>query len=77
MATALTAFFGTDRIRFSLDSRATKTTRVYNRFPDVVEDVNLARVLVGFHSRQSDQDGARLGRRVGRYVATHQFTPIH
>jgi hypothetical protein len=77
IATALTAFFGTDKIRFSLDSRATKTTRVYNRFPDIVEDVNLARVLVGFHFRHSDQDGARLGRRVGRYVATHRFTPIH
>ena len=77
IATALTAFFGTDRIRFSLDSRATKTTRVYNRFPDIAEDVNLARVLVGFHFRHSDQDGARLGRRVARYVATHQFTPIH
>lgn len=76
IAAALTAFFGTDRIPFSLDSRVTRTTRMYARFPDVVEDVNLARVLVGFHFRHSDQDGARLGRRVGRYVATHQFTPL-
>jgi hypothetical protein len=33
-------------------------------------------VLVGFHFRHSDQEGALLGRRVGRYVVTHQFTPL-
>jgi len=76
MATALTAFFGTDKIPFSLDSRMTNTTRKYHRFGNVVTDVNLARVLVGFHFRHSDQEGARLGRRVARYVVTHQFRPL-
>jgi hypothetical protein len=76
MATALSAFFGTDKIPFSLDSRMTSTTRTYDRLSDIVKDVNLARVLVGFHFRHSDQEGALLGRRVGRYVVTHQFTPL-
>jgi hypothetical protein len=32
-----------------------------------------ARVLVGFHFRNSDQEGSNLGRHVARYVVTHYF----
>ena len=70
---ALRSFFGTDRIPFSLDSRVTNTTREYGRFDDVVKEVNRARVLVGFHFRNSDQEGSILGRRVGRHVVRHFF----
>ena len=77
VAQALKAFFGTDNVPFSLDSRITGTTREYNRFYDAVMDVNLARVLAGFHFRNSDQEGSALvGRRVGRYVAEHFFQPV-
>jgi hypothetical protein len=76
VAEALRAFFGSDRIPFSLDSRATGTTRKYDRFHDAVRDVNSARVLVGFHFRNSDQEGSKLGRTVARYVVTHRFTPL-
>ncbi|HSB37604.1 MAG TPA: vanadium-dependent haloperoxidase [Gaiellaceae bacterium] len=72
---ALDSFFGTDRVAFSLDSRITHTTASYARLHDVVDDVNLARVLVGFHFRTSDLRGASLGRRVGGYVAEHFFQP--
>jgi hypothetical protein len=70
---ALSAFFGGDRVRLSLDSRVTGTTRVYARFRDVVQDVETARVLVGFHFRQSDREGSRLGRRVARHVLESRF----
>jgi hypothetical protein len=73
---ALDAFFGTDRIAFSLDSRVTGTTHVYARLHSVVDDVDLARVLVGFHFLSSDLTGAALGSKVGRYVARHDFRPI-
>jgi hypothetical protein len=73
---ALRAFFGTDKVRFSLDSRITGTTRDYDRLSDVVKDVDLARVLVGFHFLSSDHAGAALGRKVGRYVARHFFQPL-
>ena len=73
LAEALRSFFGTDRIPFSLDSRVTNTTREYGRFDDVVKEVNRARVLVGFHFRNSDQEGSILGRRVGRHVVRHFF----
>ena len=59
-----------------MDSRVTKTTRVYRRFHDVYKDVDWARVLVGFHFRNSDQEGSNLGRSVARYVVTHRFAPV-
>lgn len=75
VAEALEAFFSTNNVPFSLDSRVTGTTREYARFHDAVKDVNLARVLAGFHFRNSDQEGSNLGRKVGRYVAEHFFQP--
>jgi hypothetical protein len=76
VATALMAFFGTDKVSFSLDSRVTGTARTYARFRDVVKDVNLARLLAGFHFRNSDLRGAGLGRKVGDYVVQHLFQPV-
>jgi hypothetical protein len=73
VAETLTAFFGAERVRFSLDSRVTGTTREYARFHEVVKDVDRARVLVGFHFRNSDQEGSHLGRAVARYVVAHLF----
>ena len=70
---ALRAFFGTDFVPFTLDSRVTQTTREYARLRDVVSDVDQARVLAGFHYWNSDLQGSRLGRKVGRYVVAHLF----
>jgi hypothetical protein len=70
---ALRAFFGTDKVPFTLDSRVTQTTRQYKRLSDIVKDVDLARVLVGFHFFNSDLQGSGLGRKVGRYVVRHYF----
>jgi hypothetical protein len=70
------AFFGTDKVAFTLDSRVTGTTREYDSFHDAVKDVNEARVLAGFHFRNSDQQGSNLGRTVGDYVAKHLFQPL-
>jgi hypothetical protein len=76
VARALSAFFGTDRVTFSLDSRVTNTTREYQSFRDAVRDVDQARVLAGFHFFTSDLEGSQVGREVGRYVATHYFRPV-
>jgi hypothetical protein len=76
VVTALDAFFGTDKVPFTLDSRVTHTTRHYDRLHDIVKDVDWARVLVGFHFRNSDLQGSALGRKVGRYVADHLFQPL-
>jgi len=73
---ALDAFFGTDQVPFTLDSRITGTTREYDSLHDIVKDVDWARVLVGFHFRNSDLQGSALGRKVGRYVAEHFFQQL-
>jgi hypothetical protein len=73
---ALDTFFGTDDIGFTLDSRVTGSTRQYDSLEGVVTDVDLARVLVGFHFFSSDEAGSSLGRKVGRYVADHYFRPV-
>jgi hypothetical protein len=41
----------------------------------VIKDVDWARVLAGFHFRNSDQEGSNLGRKVARYVIRHLFQP--
>jgi hypothetical protein len=76
VAHALAAFFGTDNVTFVLDSRITGTTRTYERFRDAFMEVNLARVLAGFHFRNSDLEGSNLGRHVARYVSDHFFQPV-
>jgi len=76
LAVALAGFFGTDKVSFSLDSRVTGTVREYKRFFDAVKDVNQARVLAGFHFRNSDQEGSNLGRAVARFVVDRFFQPL-
>jgi hypothetical protein len=76
VANTLRAFFGTDKVAFSLDSRVTGTTRDYDRFHDAVKDVMLARTLAGFHFRNSCEEGSNLGREVSRYVVEHYFQPL-
>jgi hypothetical protein len=78
---ALDAFFGTDKVSLTLTSRApglpdAARVRTYDRLHDVVKDVDWARVLVGFHFRNSDLQGSALGRKVGRYVADNYFHPV-
>jgi hypothetical protein len=73
IAEALSTFFDSDRIPFSLDSRANGTSRQYDRLSDIVRDVNKARVLVGFHFRGSDEEGSHLGRKVARFIVQRFF----
>jgi hypothetical protein len=72
---ALKSFFGTDKVSLTLDSRVTGTTDHYERLQDVVKDVDWARVLVGFHFRNSDLQGSNLGRKVAKYVVQNYFQP--
>jgi hypothetical protein len=73
---ALSAFFGTGEVQFSLDSDATGTTRKYSHLHDAVRDVEQARVLAGFHFRNSDLAGSILGRHVARFVLGRFSRPL-
>ena len=49
--------------------------RHYRHFNDVMVDTIDARVWLGIHFRTADEDGARLGKEVARWVGAHAFVP--
>jgi hypothetical protein len=73
---ALAAFFGTDKVAFSAESRVTGTTRHYERFHDSAKEVYDARTWAGLHFRNSTMEGAWLGKKVARYVVANFFQPV-
>ena len=73
---ALTAFFDTDRVTFSVESAVTGTTRGYERFHDAAKEVYDARTWAGLHFRNSTMEGARIGKKVARYVDGNFFKPV-
>jgi len=70
---ALTAFFDTGEIPFSVNSVVTGTTHSFNSFEDVVAEVDNARIYGGMHYRHSVKQGNRLGRLVTEYMLRHYF----
>lgn len=70
---ALTAFFGTDEIPFSVTSNVTHTTHSFASFADVVEEVDNARIFGGMHWHNSVKQGNRLGSQVTGYMLTTKF----
>ncbi|HSL76949.1 MAG TPA: vanadium-dependent haloperoxidase [Candidatus Limnocylindrales bacterium] len=71
---AARAYFGTNRMKFSLTSvGASPVTRDYTRFSGPIADAIEGRVLVGIHFRRGDVQGAWLGGKVARYLASHYF----
>ena len=71
---AARAYFGTNRMRFSLTSvGASPVTRNYTRLSGPINDAIEGRILVGIHFRRADVQGAWLGGKVARYLSTHYF----
>ena len=65
---AMTAFFQTVQIPYSVTSTVTGTTHSFNSFEDVVTEVDNARIYGGMHYRHSVMQGKRLGRLVTEFV---------
>jgi hypothetical protein len=70
---AMTAFFETDEIPFSVTSTVTGTTHSFDSFEDVVREVDNARIFGGMHFHHSVKEGNRLGRMVAEYVLETHF----
>jgi hypothetical protein len=47
--------------------------RQWATFSEGVQEVIEARIYIGFHYRNSDEVGARLGHKVGRFVMNHSL----
>jgi PAP2 superfamily len=69
-------FFGTDRIGFTATSNKSGTTRTFRRFSDALTESVNARVWGGIHFRTADVQGAKLGKKVARYLHKHYFQPV-
>ena len=70
-------FFGTDRIAFDIHSgRFPNVPRHFERFSDALQEIIDARVWGGIHFRNADEQGARIGKEVARWMDRHYFEPI-
>ncbi len=72
MAESLERVFG-ERVRFSVKSLNSNTTRSYRSFSDAVDELVDARVYSGIHFRKADVDGAALGAAVARDGLAQNF----
>ena len=71
---AVRGFFGTNQVRFNLDSTVPGT--IVHRFTttdEMVNEVQAARIHGGMHFRTATEHGAALGVKVARWVAAHHF----
>ena len=75
MMNAGKAFFGTDKVAFDITNA--NATRSYTRFTGYVHDAIDGRILIGFHFRTADEQGAWLGEKTANWVNKHEFRPVH
>jgi hypothetical protein len=70
------AFFGQNRMEFSVAKSPGNVTRDYGQFTAVVQDTIDARVYQGIHFRAADVQGAALGEDVAHWLDKHYFQPV-
>jgi hypothetical protein len=85
-AEVLKQFFGTDRIAFqdcstSLDAGLcgdpSPVLRSYASFSQAADENAVSRILVGFHFRNSVEQGTEYGRHIGKRATNLLFRPVH
>jgi hypothetical protein len=72
MGVSLERVFG-HRVRFTMNSTTSGTSRSYRGFSDAVDEIVDARVYSGIHFRKADTDGAELGEDVARDGLARNF----
>ena len=70
------AFFGQEKLAFSVVRIAPNVTRVYERFTDVIDDTIDARVYQGIHFRAADEQAAGIGKDVAHWLDKYFFQPV-
>ena len=75
-------FFGTNEMEFSIVTTnpavtdPTKRTRSYQKFSEVRDEVEDARILEGIHFRPADADGRRQAEHIAQWAHAHFFRPV-
>jgi hypothetical protein len=76
-AATLRELFGTDRVAFEATNSA-GATRSYSRLSEIADEIVDARVWSGIHFRNTDEQGAEIGRDVARWRRQHGLLrPLH
>ena len=75
-AEVLKNFFGTKRVRITLTSAVTGTSRAFDNTDDLIREIIDARIFGGMHYRTSGVHGVVLGKKVARFVADNYFHPV-
>ena len=75
-AETLRAFFGTKKVKITLTSTVTGTSRTFTSTDDLIKEIIDARVFGGMHYRSSVVQGAVLGRKVAHWVSSRYFQPL-
>ncbi len=73
LTVALRAFFHSNEIQYRVSSSVTGTAHDFQRFSDVVIEVDAARIFGGMHFRHSVLQGNMMGRTVARHVLKTYF----
>ncbi len=77
---ALTLFFGTDHMTFSVTTTnsgpTVQDTRTYERFADAAQDVVDARIYMGIHFRFADEAARKQGRQVANWAFKNFLRPL-
>jgi len=75
-AQVLTSFLGTDKLKVSLVQPPLGFHREYQSIPEIVKEMEDARVWGGIHFRSADEHGTRLGRQVGEHALKRFLLPV-
>jgi hypothetical protein len=75
-AQVLVGFLGTDKVSVSLVQPPLGFHRRYESVPEIVKEMEDARVWGGIHFRTADEHGTQLGRRVGDHALKNFLQPI-
>jgi hypothetical protein len=76
MTRVLERLFG-DKTEFTVSSTPAATTKTYERFSDMADDVVLVRILQGIHFRFADEVARRTGTRSADWAVSHVLRPIN
>jgi hypothetical protein len=74
MTRTLEHLFG-DQTTFSVFSTPANTTKTYNRFSDMADDVVVVRIYQGIHFRSADEVARRQGTRAADWAISHFLRP--
>lgn len=76
-ANSLKDYFGTPNIHFAVHSAITGTTHYFSSVKDLQQEVEYARIYIGFHYHHSMIQGFVLGQKVENNVVRNYFGPAN